>query len=297
MIKQFIFIQFTCLLLCPGINFAQLTEVNIPLKNNIGKTGSTNLVKLLNKKTWNKLFPHRYGIGLKDSINYIPDFYSFDAFTTAAKLFPAFLSEGNEETRKKELSAFLANIAQETSGGWADAPGGYFKWGLYFLEENTGSYRSTYADSTKTNYPSVEGQAYFGRGPKQISWNYNYGQFSEVWFGSKDSLLQHPDLLSKDPVISFASAIWFWLTPQYPKPSCHDIIIGKWVPTDDDFAKGRIPGFGATVNVINGGVECGNLNEQERTLYRYRYFDFFCNYFKILTGGNISCSTQIPFGK
>ena len=33
------------------------------------------------------------------------------------------------------MSAFLANIAQETSGGWSNAPEGYFKWGLYFLEE------------------------------------------------------------------------------------------------------------------------------------------------------------------
>jgi hypothetical protein len=43
-----------------------------------------------------------------------------------------------KEPRKirRELAAFLANIAQETSGGWNDAPGGYYKWGLYFIEEN-----------------------------------------------------------------------------------------------------------------------------------------------------------------
>jgi hypothetical protein len=47
----------------------------------------------------------------------------------AAKHFPDFLN-GDADTQKRELAAFLANIAQETSGGWAEAPGGYFKWGL-----------------------------------------------------------------------------------------------------------------------------------------------------------------------
>ncbi len=296
--KKNILLIFLSLIVLSQNNYAQSPSLNIPLKNYLFKTDiSTNLTKFLNKETWNKLFPHRYGIGLKDTINHNPDFYSFKSFVTATKLFPDFLSEGDEQKQKRELSAFLANIAQETSGGWADAPGGYFKWGLYFLEENNSTNRSIYSDSTKVNYPPVAGKLYYGRGPKQLSWNYNYGQFSEAWFGSKDMLLQHPDLLSKDPVLSFASAIWFWMTPQYPKPSCHDIMVGKWIPTKDDIQKGRVPGFGATVNVINGGIECGNPVEQERTLYRYKYFQFFCNYFHVPPGENISCKTQKPFGQ
>lgn len=276
---------------------AQSSEINYPLKNNLkNQKDSTNLTKFLNQKSWNQLFPNRYGIGMKDTINNSPDFYSFNSFVKAARLFPEFLADGSTQTQKRELCAFLANIAQETSGGWADAPGGYFKWGLYFLEENSGD-RSSYSDTTKINYPPVSGQSYYGRGPKQLSWNYNYGQFSEAWFGNKDTLLQHPDLLSKDPVLSFASAIWFWMTPQFPKPSCHNIIVGKWVPTDDDIQKGRLPGFGATVNVINGGVECGKISEQPKTLYCYKYFQFFCNYFHVPTGDNISCKTQKPFGQ
>lgn len=276
---------------------AQSPEINYPLKNNLkNQKESTNLTKFLNQKSWNQLFPNRYGIGMKDTINHNPDFYSFSSFVTAARLFPDFLAEGSMQTQKRELCAFLANIAQETSGGWADAPGGYFKWGLYFLEENSAD-RSSYSDTTKHNYQPVSGQSYYGRGPKQLSWNYNYGQFSEAWFGNKDTLLLHPDLLSKDAVLSFASAIWFWMTPQFPKPSCHNIIVGKWVPTNGDIQKGRLPGFGATVNVINGGIECGNINEQPKTLYRYKYFQFFCNYFHVQTGDNISCKTQRPFGQ
>ena len=240
-------------LLLANICFAQQSELKTPLKETLINNNTTNLKKYLNQKEWNELFPHRYGIGLKDSVNDNPDFYSFKTFLYAAKIFPAFLSEGDETIQKRELAAFLANIAQETSGGWQTAPGGYFKWGLYFLQESNNDKTNFYNDTSKKNYPGVEGKYYFGRGPKQLTWNYNYGQFSEAWFGSKDTLLQHPELLSKDPVLSFASAIWFWMTPQFPKPSCHDIMVGKWIPNANDTLKGRMPGFGATVNVINGG--------------------------------------------
>src|ERR1700761_3665738 len=205
----------------------------IALKDSLQNNHSTNFTKYLNKKIWNQMFPHRYGIGIKDTVTNNPDFYSFETFVSVAKLFPAFLSEGSVTMQKRELCAFLANISQETSGGWNEAPGGYFKWGLYFLTE-TGRRKKMYADSSKKNYPPMAGKFYYGRGPKQLSWNYNYGQFSEVWYGNKDSLLQNPDILSTNPTVSVASALWFWMTPQYPKPSCHDIMVGNWKPNAND---------------------------------------------------------------
>jgi hypothetical protein len=280
-----------------NISCGQTTKVIKPLKDDLNNHHTTNVSKYLNEKKWNELFPKRYGIGIKDSLNNNQDFYSYKTFVLAAKLFPSFLAEGNDSTQKRELAAFLANIAQETSGGWENAPGGYFKWGLYFLEETSTGANRAYNDTSKKNYPGVEGEFYYGRGPKQLTWNYNYGQFSEAWYGTKDSLLEHPDLLSKDPLLSFASALWFWMTPQYPKPSCHDIIVGKWIPTSDDIQKGRLPGFGATVNVINGGVECGTGIELTKTKYRYQYYQYFCNYFHVPAGENISCSSQKPFGQ
>ena len=256
----------------------------------------TKLTKLLSEAKWNKLFPNRYGCNSIDPLKVTGDFYSFKAFVEAAKHFPDFLN-GDTETQKRELAAFLANIAQETSGGWAEAPGGYFKWGLRYVEENQKGIINPYADSSKKNYPPVAGKYYYGRGPKQLSWNYNYGQFSEAWFGSKDTLLLHPELLAEDGELAFASALWFWMTPQFPKPSCHDIMTGKWKPTANDLQKGRVPGFGATLNVINGGVECGNGNELEETSYRYEYYKYFCNYLHVLPGENITCTEQKPFGQ
>ncbi|SFH95123.1 chitinase [Halpernia frigidisoli] len=261
-----------------------------PLSERKIDSSKTGLTSLLNEKNWNELFPNRSD--LKNS----KDFYSFKSFVKASKYFPEFLSD-NDEIKKRELAAFLANIAQETSGGWPEAPGGYFKWGLYFVDEQQTGLQNDYADFSKLNYPPVDGKKYFGRGPKQLSWNYNYGQFSEAWFGSKDILLKNPDLLSEDPVLSFASAIWFWMTPQFPKPSCHEIMTGKWTPSDNDILNGRLAGFGSTVNVINGGIECGNGKDLEKTKYRYDYYRYFCDYFKVSPGDNISCATQKPFGQ
>lgn len=267
-----------------------------PLRLALNHQGKTAVTKYLNAAKWNELFPNRHGCNVKNKKKKSSDFYSFKAFITAAKIFPHFLA-GDAVTQKRELAAFLANIAQETSGGWEEAPGGYFKWGLCYIEENQTGSINAYADASKKNYPPVIGKYYFGRGPKQLSWNYNYGQFSEAWFGTKDSLLQHPEWLAKNAVLSFASAIWFWMTPQFPKPSCHDIMVGNWKPTANDLQKGRVPGFGATLNVINGGVECGNGTELNETTYRYKYYLYFCQYFHVSPGDNISCSNQKPFGQ
>ena len=272
------------------------TPIKEPLIQLLNKKGKTPLTSLLTQAKWNELFPNRYGQSVKNSEKTKFDFYSYKSFVTAARCFPEFLS-GNPVIQKCELAAFLANIAQETSGGWANAPGGYFKWGLCFVEEVEDSSKNLYADITKVKYPPVPGKSYSGRGPKQLSWNYNYGQFSEAWYGSKDTLLQHPERLAHDPVLSFASAIWFWMTTQFPKPSCHDIMVGKWKPTSNDLMNGRVPGFGATVNVINGGVECGNGRELEKTAFRYKYYMYFCDYFHVSPGENVSCSNQKPFGQ
>jgi basic endochitinase B len=280
----------------PNTNFCQATT---PLHDRLaGVTVSKNPMAYLDEGSWNILFPHRYGYRPDDSLGHMTDFYTFRSFVKAAAIFPGFLSEGDSQTQKRELAAFLASIAYETGGGWSDAPGGYFAWGLYYIEERPrAGLRFNYTDSISKRYPPVGGQSYHGRGPVQLSWNYNYGKFSEVWFGTKDSLLANPSALAQDPVLAFVSAIWFWMTPQFPKPSCHDIMVGKWVGDSQDSLKGRLPGFGAVVNVINGGVSCGNSLEEVKTTYRYRYYQFFCNYFQVPPGENISCTTQIPFGQ
>jgi len=256
----------------------------------------SNLRKWLDEKKWNEIFPNRIDISA-GTHKPKKDFYSFKAFLAAADSFPKFLSATDPVLQKRELAAFLANIAYETGGGWDEAPGGYYVWGLHYIEEVTCAKGCPqYSDTSKKQYLPVNGKSYHGRGPLQISWNYNYGQFSETYFHDKQKLLNDPALVSRDPVVCFASAIWFWTTAQFPKPSCHEIISELWKPTPKDIAGGRLIGFGSIVNVINGGIECGPTGAAD-TKYRYGYYRFFCNYFKVDPGPNAECGSQKPFGQ
>ncbi|WP_082868167.1 glycoside hydrolase family 19 protein [Tenacibaculum ovolyticum] len=190
-----------------------------------------------------------------------------------------FLKEGNLETRKREITAFFANISHETTGGWPTAPGGQFSWGLHFREEPT---QASYA-YPDVNYPPTPGKSYKGRGPIQLSYNYNYGPASEFIFGDKQVLLDNPEKIIEDAALAFQTAIWFWMTPQYPKPSAHSVMVNKWTPNELDITKNRVPGLGMTVNIINGGVECGQGAEKPQVLDRIGYYKRFTTIYQIGT--------------
>jgi basic endochitinase B len=179
-----------------------------------------------------------------------------------------FCSEKDLQTDKKELAAFFANIAHETRHG----ENGKYNDGLMFIHENNTSLPYV---AENDNYPAVAGKKYYGRGPVQLSYNGNYGYASDCIFGDKTVLLNNPDLVETDPVIAFKVAIYFWMTPQTYKPSAHDVMTGKWQPNTDDKAKNRKPGFGMTINIINGAVECGqgeNIYSMNDRIGFYQYF-------------------------
>ena len=182
--------------------------------------------------------------------------------TTTRVDFGSFLGEGSENDRKREIIALLANMTQETSGGNGHIPGDREKYGLFFNEEMglEGSTGANYVDPSNAQFPPAANRSYHGRGPIQLSWNYNYGLYSAIVFQDKNVLLQAPEkLVAKDGggVLGFKSSIWFWMTPQAPKPSCHDVILSTWKPNTVQAGAGWKPGFGATIMVINGGLEGG----------------------------------------
>ena len=79
---------------------------------------------------------------------------------------------------------------------------------------------------------------------------------------TKASLLDHPEIVATDGKIGYMTAILFWMTPQDPKPSAHDVIVGRWKPSPLEKFRGLgDPGFGTTVMVLNG-LEA-NLDETE----------------------------------
>ncbi|CAA6656079.1 unnamed protein product [Spirodela intermedia] len=196
------------------------------------------------------------------------NFYTYSAFVTAANSFPAFGTTGDLTTRQREIAAFLGQTSHETTGGWATAPDGPYSWGYCFKEEvgNPGDYCQP-----STQWPCVSGKKYYGRGPIQISYNYNYGPAGQA-IGV--NLLNNPDLVTSDPVVSFKTALWFWMTPQSR----------RWTPSAADVAAGRLPGYG-----------CGHGSDN-RVADRIGFYNRYCNIFGVSPGVNVDCYTQGPFG-
>ena len=101
--------------------------------------------------------------------------------------------------------------------------------------------------------------------------------------------------MSADPELAFATALWFWMTPQSPKPSCHDVMTGAWSPSAADTAAGRVPGFGLTIDIINGGVECGRPTPPQVT-DRIGYYQRAAELLDVDPGANLECATMQPYG-
>src|ERR1035437_3876591 len=75
--------------------------------------------QLFSKEQYQRFFPHHHVI------------YTYESLIKAAKSFPLFADEGSLLNRKRELIAFMANIAHET----ANNKDGTYSWGLYYTEE------------------------------------------------------------------------------------------------------------------------------------------------------------------
>lgn len=191
-----------------------------------------------------------------------------------------FCAGPNVTINKRELAAFFANVAHETRHG----QNGAYNDGLMFTHEQNTSLPYI-AESDE--YPPVAGKKYYGRGPLQLSYNGNYGYASDCIFGNK-TLLNNPDLIEQDPVTAFKAAIYFWMTPQTHKPSAHDVMIGKWQPNAMDKSKGRTPGFGMTIVIINP-IECNQGENMSSMNDRIGYYQHFLTKLGI-SDPNCACS-------
>lgn len=212
-----------------------------------------------------------------------------------------FLKEGFKKDRKRELAAFLANLSHETGGGWATAPGGPLRWGLFWNENiagRTGANMDAFVDPASAElYPGSPDKRYYGRGPIMLSWNFNYGLFSSIIYGDKSVLLDNPEIVAADGKIGFMTAILFWMTPQSPKPSAHDVMVGRWKPTPIEKFRGLgDPGFGTTIMVLNG-LEA-NLGETEGSPVQRRaghYRDITSRMGVDITGEKVDTLGMRPF--
>jgi hypothetical protein len=258
-----------------------VTPGSAPLPNEAAQAG---VAGFLSRQQYEKLFPHHNSL------------YTYDAFIKAAAYFPLFAGEGSPEMRKRELAAFFAHSAHETTNGGPGSAGGAYAWGLFYTEEmGCGDGHCTVYNTAGTStYNPAPGKSYYGRGPLQLSYAYNYGLAGDEMHLP---LLAHPELVSHDGVIAFRAAIWFWMRAQPPKPSCHDVIGGKWTPAAEDVRLGRKPGFGMTINIINGGTECRgkDVTIKANREDRIGFYQRFTGFLGVTAGADCDCAEMAPY--
>ncbi|BAF16504.1 chitinase 10-like [Oryza sativa Japonica Group] len=256
-----------------------------------GRGRRSHVSSIVTEEMYNKsLFIHK-----DDAACPARNFYTYAAFLRAADQYPSFGGAGGRDTRRREVAAFLAQVSHETTGGWATAPDGPYTWGLCFKEELKPA--SNYCDAAvAARWPCFPGKSYHGRGPIQLSWNFNYGPAGEaVGFDG----LREPEVVAGDAVVAFKTALWFWMTPRPPsKPySCHDVMTGRYRPSRADAAANRTAaGFGLTTNIINGGLECNNRTGGDpRVEDRIGFFRRYCGALGVDVGDNLDCAHQLPY--
>ncbi|TFF80901.1 carbohydrate-binding protein [Aeromonas taiwanensis] len=244
--------------------------------------------------------------------------YTYERFLRAVGKFPAFCGDYTDGRNadaicKKSIITAFAHFAQETGGhigkdNVSDNPLGLEEWqqALVHVREMGWSEGQTgyttgcgQNDWQNKKWPCSTGQGYFGRGAKQLSYHFNYGAFSEAMFGGDAAVLLNNPGLVADSWLNLASAIWFFLTPQAPKPAMLHVIDRTWVPSQREIAAGIGYGFGTTINVINGGIECGEQNRDKgQPVNRIRYWEGLAAHFGIpvLADEKNTCWQQTPYG-
>ena len=191
--------------------------------------------------------------------NRIP-FYTYAGLLDAVKKYPAFTATGSDTVRKQEAAAFLANINHESGG-------------LVYVEELNQANWPHYCD-TSQSYGCPAGQsAYHGRGPIQLSWNFNYKAAGDA-LGL--DLLRNPDLVKTNASVAWQTGIWYWMTQRGPGTMTpHDAMVGS-------------RGFGETIRSINGSLECGGRNPAQ-VQSRVAAYQRFTAILGVAPGNNLSC--------
>ena len=153
-------------------------------------------------------------------------FYTYEGLVEAAQSFPTFCNEGDLDTRKREAASFLANIARDRAARLHRAD------------------RQGYLLRRQQEIPLRCGPGILRARARSISWNYNYGAAGDA-LGV--DLLSDPGLVARDSKVAWQTALWFWTTSHPGGETCHSTVV-----------KGL--GFGPTIDIINGAVECNGGN-------------------------------------
>ncbi|WP_326814766.1 MULTISPECIES: glycoside hydrolase family 19 protein [unclassified Streptomyces] len=203
---------------------------------------------VVSEAQFNQMFPSRN------------PFYTYSGLTAALSAYPGFANTGSDTVKRQEAAAFLANVSHETGGL------------VYVVEQNTANYPH-YCD-TGQPYGCPAGQsAYYGRGPIQLSWNFNYKAAGDA-LGI--DLLGNPYLVEQNASVAWKTGLWYWNTQNGPGTmTAHNAMVNG-------------AGFGETIRSINGSLECngGNPAQVQSRIDRYQAF---VQILGTTPGSNLSC--------
>ncbi|MFC1418964.1 glycoside hydrolase family 19 protein [Streptacidiphilus cavernicola] len=194
---------------------------------------------------FNQMFPSRNS------------FYTYSGLIAALSAYPQFATTGSSTVQAQEAAAFLANVSHETGG-------------LVYITEIDQS--GNYCASESYGCPAGT-YAYYGRGPMQLSWNFNYKAAGDA-LGV--DLLDNPSLVQTDAAISWKTALWYWDTQTGPGTmTAHNAMVNG-------------AGFGETIRSINGSVECNGANTAEMQ-DRVNKYESYAAILGVSPGGNLTC--------
>ncbi|MEU9254569.1 glycoside hydrolase family 19 protein [Streptomyces sp. NPDC048270] len=203
---------------------------------------------VVSEAQFNQMFPNRN------------PFYTYNGLVAALSAYPGFAQTGDDTVKRREAAAFLANVSHETGGL------------VHIVEQNQANYPH-YCDASQP-YGCPAGQAaYYGRGPIQLSWNFNYKAAGDA-LGI--NLLANPYLVERDPAIAMKTALWYWNTQNGPGTmTAHAAMVNG-------------AGFGETIRSINGSLECngGNPAQVQSRISKYQSFTQLLG---VTPGGNLGC--------
>ncbi|MFF2726844.1 glycoside hydrolase family 19 protein [Streptomyces sp. NPDC058008] len=203
---------------------------------------------VVSESQFNQMFPSRNS------------FYTYSGLTAALSAYPGFANTGSDTVKKQEAAAFLANVSHETGGL------------VHIVEQNTANYPH-YCD-TSQSYGCPAGQAaYYGRGPIQLSWNFNYKAAGDA-LGI--DLLGNPWQVEQNAAVAWKTGLWYWNTQSGPGTMTpHNAIVNG-------------AGFGETIRSINGSIECngGNPAQVQSRIDKYQAF---VQILGTTPGSNLSC--------
>ncbi|KAI9505293.1 hypothetical protein GGI26_000176 [Coemansia sp. RSA 1358] len=139
----------------------------------------------------------------------------------------------------REAAMFLANILWESDGLRAKQE--------YDCVQNPEQCAQTYKTPE-----DVPGQTYWGRGYIQLTWHYNYEDASKGLYGD-NRLATDADQVATNEETAWGVSFWFWKAN---------------VRSDPGVQAGE---FGASVNKINGALECKG-SAQDKAKKRYAMY-------------------------